>query len=63
LLARAAAAFVVPIVGAATGAILAGAGQKRQFVGLWIGLVAATAVSAAFGSLINRQRRQSEEPT
>ena len=63
LLARAATAFIVPIVGATAGAILAGADQRRQFVGMWVGLVAAMAASAAVGRLIHRQRRQREEPT
>jgi len=55
LLARAACAFVVPIVGALAGTLGAGGGQARRFVGLAIGLASGMAVGAAAARLLDRR--------
>ncbi len=55
LLARAGAAFVLPLAGALAGVIIAGGGETRRFVGLLAGLTFATITSIGLGRLMRRR--------
>lgn len=59
--AHGAVAFILPVVGALAGAIAAGTGETRRFVGLIIGLTAGTVVGVVASRLMDRTRRGSEE--
>lgn len=62
LVAPAAGAFIVPIAAALAGALLAGEGETRRFVGLAIGLLAGLAVCAAVARAFRPGRRPNKEP-
>ncbi|NQU76066.1 MAG: hypothetical protein HQ546_07130 [Planctomycetes bacterium] len=55
LLAIAACAFVTPLAAALAGAVLAGPGETRRFVGLVVGLLAGLAGGAAVAFMIRRR--------
>ena len=61
LLARAATAFMLPIAGALLGAMLAGPGEIRRFIGLLVGLVIASSVSVIAGRVIRGSESESGE--
>lgn len=57
LLARAAAAFIVPVAGALTGAVLAGGGEMRRFTGMLAGGLIATILAVVGTRVIGRRHR------
>ena len=59
--AHGAVAFLLPVVGALAGALAAGPGETRRFVGLVVGLTAAAAVGIVAGRLLGSFRRPTEE--
>ncbi len=61
LLARCATAFVLPAVGALAGAILAGEGETRRFVGMAIGLVSAMALAAGVARICRMKTNQTPD--
>ena len=61
LVAVAAGVFVAPLAGGAIGALLAGEGEVRRFVGLVIGLVVSLVIAATIGRL-TRGRPMEKEP-
>jgi len=60
-LAHGAVAFILPVVGALAGAMAAGPGETRRFVGLIIGLIAGAAVGVLASRLLGRIGRRTEE--
>ncbi len=54
LLVRVASTFVLPLTTTLAGAMLAGEGETRRFVGLLIGLTAGLAASIPLGRLVGR---------
>lgn len=58
LLARAAAAFVLPVLAALLGAWLAGEGESRRCVGILVGLAVGLVLSAAGSALARRWRHR-----
>jgi hypothetical protein len=61
LLAWSVAAFVLPVVAAVAGALLAGEGEGRRFVGLAIGLAAGMLLAAAAWRMARHKRPCNKE--
>jgi len=62
LLGRAATAFILPLAGALLGAMLAGGGESRRFVGMLAGLAIATAAGVVVGRVVRGRVSPDEGP-